>query len=70
MYTEEEVKHRIDVVASAMKYLDKEQVLAASVKEWEVLIGKHDDKVSTGLAPVVKALLGNAAPDILLSCEA
>jgi len=53
-----------------MKYLDKEQVLAASVKEWEVRLAKSDSGIGEGLAPVVKALLGNAAPDILLSREA
>jgi len=71
VYTDEKVQHSVDVVASAMDYLGKEQVLAASEKEWEVrLEAKSDSAIGEGLAPVVKALLGNAAPDILLSREA
>ena len=70
MYTDEKVQHFVDVVKSAMEVLGKEQVLAASEKEWEVLIAvKADTAIATGLAPVVKALLGNPAPDVLLSRE-
>ena len=71
VYTDEKVLHFVDVVKSAMEVLDNEQVLAASAKEWEVrLVATSGSAIGEGLAKVVKALLGNPAPDVVLSREA
>ena len=62
VFTEEEVQSRVAVVATSIETIDSREILAASLKEWETLLGAHATAyLEESLASRVKRLLGHPA---------